>query len=88
MQEVCYVNKHIKNNTALDSDMRKLALFGLLLFVYSTTIKYVAGNENDVPQRLKDGAVKLEKEMQTLVDKNLGYDILQVIKINWKIAIS
>ena len=52
-----------------------LITFFLLMMVF-TGIKPAAND--GVISTLKFGALKLQKEMQTLVDQNLGYNILQV----------
>ena len=37
-----------------------------------------AANDDVIPTSLKDGALNLQKQMQTLVNESLGYNILQV----------
>ena len=51
------------------------------LFFIVTSLISVHGN-NDVNKQLEDGALKLKNEMDSLITKNLGYDILQVFQLN------
>ena len=60
----------------LRSDQVVKVVFFFAIF----TCKYglTASINSDVVLQLKDGALKMQNEMQSLIVKNLGYDILQV----------
>ena len=54
--------------------MKGIIFFATIIFAQSLADSI----NSDVVLQLKDGALKMQNEMQSLIVKNLGYNILQV----------